>query len=126
MPCGPDPGQLDELLGRCERLRSWARTRGFVLSGVPADLALLDQAIGERRHDRDIAALGTEAGLFLGTVIIAKCRGARWRMWPNGHPVVRLASGRELDTVAMGAARVHTGAPRLADAFTDAVRDPQP
>jgi len=41
MPHGPDPGPLDELLGRCSRLRSWARTRGFVLSGVPADLTLL-------------------------------------------------------------------------------------
>jgi hypothetical protein len=46
-PHGPDPDQLDELLGRCKGLRSWARMRGLVLSGIPEDLELLDQAIDE-------------------------------------------------------------------------------
>ena len=98
----------------------------MALSGVPADLALLDHALGERRDDQEIAVLGTEVGLFLGTVITASVRGARWRVWPNGHPVVRLASGRELDVAAIGSARVHAGAPRLAHAFADAAGDPRP
>jgi SAM-dependent methyltransferase len=34
-------------------------------------------------------------------VIVATIAGARWRLWPNGHPVVRLASGRDLDVAAM-------------------------
>jgi hypothetical protein len=41
-------------------------------------------------------------------------------MWPNGHPVVRLRSGRELDVVALGNSRVTSGHPRLARAFADA------
>lgn len=42
---GPDPAQLDELLGRCARLRT--RARGFELDGNPDDLELLDHAIDD-------------------------------------------------------------------------------
>ena len=73
-----------------------------------------------------VASLGNEAGLFLATVIIASVAGARWRVWPNGHPVVRLASGRELDAVAVGDDRVSKGAPRLTAAYADAAAGPQP
>src|SRR5260370_31002260 len=37
---GLGPDQLNEVLGRCEGLDSWARMRGFVLSGIPQDLEL--------------------------------------------------------------------------------------
>jgi hypothetical protein len=117
-PRGPDPDQLYELLGRCQELRRWAQ--GLALSGVPGDLELLDRAIDERLTDRQPAALGNEAGLFLGTVITASVAGASWRIWPNGHPVIRLASGRELDVVAMGNDRLSRGTPRLIDVFADA------
>lgn len=126
IPHGPGPDHLDELLGRCERLRGWARAHGFILTGVPEDLELLDQAIDEWSNDAQGALLGTEAGLFLGTVIIASVAGARWRVWPNGHPVVRLASGRELDAVAVGDDRVSKGVPRLTAAFADAAAGPPP
>jgi hypothetical protein len=116
----PDPARLDDLLGRCERLRGWARAHGITLSGVPEDLELLDWAIGEWAHDPQAAGLGSEAGLFLGTVIIGSVAGACWRMWPDGHPVVRLRSGRELDVVALANSRVTSGYPRLAEAFADA------
>jgi hypothetical protein len=125
VPRGPNPDHLDELLGRCERLRSWATTHGLALSGAPDDLDLLDQAIDEWDEDAQIAALGNEAGLFLGTVIIGSIPGARWRVWPNGHPVVRIALGRELDVVAVANARVSLGAPRLADAYADAAAGPR-
>jgi hypothetical protein len=119
-----DDGQIAGLLGRCERLRSWARLNGFVLSGVPEDLELLDRAIDEwpvaAQLPQSNAAPGHEAGLFLGTVIIASLPGAGWRLWPNGHPVVLLPSGRELDVVAIGIRRVNEGMPRLIDAFADA------
>jgi hypothetical protein len=42
-----DPEQLDGLLGRCQQLHIWARAHGFELEGVPEDLGLLDQALGE-------------------------------------------------------------------------------
>jgi hypothetical protein len=124
-----DPHTMNDHFGRCEELRSWARMRGFVLSGIPEDLELLDQAIDERpvgEFNAPWFLAESEIGLFLGTVIIASLAGARWHLWPNGHPVIRLPSGRDLDVVAMGSARVSKGAPRLTDAFADAVAGPQP
>jgi hypothetical protein len=38
----------------------------------------------------------------------------------NGHPVVRLASGRDLDVIALANDRLHSGQPRLAEVYTDA------
>lgn len=121
-PHGPDPDHLHELLGRCEQLRRWARMHGLVLSGIPEDLELLDQVIDEL-PPMEPPAPGNEAGLFLGTVILASVAGARWRVWPNAHPVIRLASGRELDVVAMGNDRVRKGTPRLITVFADAAAD---
>ncbi|HSR84960.1 MAG TPA: DUF6278 family protein [Streptosporangiaceae bacterium] len=116
-----DVAGLNELLGRWPALSSWAEARGFALSGVPEDLQQLDQEIGEQDRDLVTTALANEAGLFLGTVIINSAAGARWRVWPNGHPVVLTASGRELDVVAMANRRFMTGRPRLADVYSDAV-----
>lgn len=127
-----DPEQLDGLLGRCDQLRTWARAHGFELDGIPDDLGVLDQALDEagdqaRRElggPPRIAAVGNQAGLFLGTVIIATVPGACWRLWPNGHPVVRLQSGRDLDVVAMASDRVRKGAPLLADVYAEAAAGP--
>jgi Family of unknown function (DUF6278) len=128
----PDPEQLDGLLGRCEQLRTWARAHGFELEGVPDDLGLLDEVLGQASDQVSgelggplrMAAVGNQAGLFLGTVIIATVADARWRLWPNGHPVVRLSSGRDLDVVAMANDRVSNGAPLLADVYADAAAGP--
>lgn len=129
----PDPEQLSGLLGRCDQLHTWARAYGFELDGVPEDLGLLDQALDEAldqaRHELGgplrIAAVGNQAGLFLGTVIIATVPGACWRMWPNGHPVVRMPSGRDLDVVAVANNRVSKGAPLLADVYAEAAGTPR-
>jgi hypothetical protein len=123
-PMAPAPEQLREMLGRCERLQDWARLRGSGPNPVPDDLALLDEAIDRviaehGRHTR-MSAVGNEAGQFLGTVIVSTIHGAHWRLWPNGHPVVRLASGRDLDVIALAHDRVDSGQPRLADAYADA------
>ena len=132
VPGRPDPEQLGELLGRCGQLRAFARAHGFELDGSPQDLGPLDQAIDEA-SDQATSELGgrsqigaalAEAGLFLGSVIVATVAGAHWRLWPNGHPVVRLASGRDLDVAAMASERVSKGAPRLADIYADAEADP--
>lgn len=114
---------LNELLARWPALRSWADGRGLALSGVPEDLQLLDQEIGEQPHDAVMQALAAEVGLFLGTVIINSAAGARWRVWPNGHPVILTASGRELDVVAIVSRRFSTDRPRLADVYADVVAD---
>ncbi len=114
----PDPERLPGLLGRCGELRGWARERGLALADDPGDLSLLDRAIDEELAGPEppsrLAALAGEAGLFLGTVIVASIPGARWRLWPNGHPVVRRATGRDLDVVALASDRISTGTPRLA------------
>jgi len=128
VPPHPGPEHVDELLGRCDQLRSFARPHGFELDGSPADLGLLDRAIGEAIDQASselggpsqISAVLAEAGLFLGTVIVATVAGAYWRLWPNGHLVVRLASGRDLDVATLASDRVSKGAPLLADIYADA------
>ena len=128
VPGRPDPQQLEELLGRCDRLRAFARIHGFELDGSPEDLRLLDQAIAEATDQaaRELGGLSrieaalTEAGPFLGSVIVATVAGARWLLWPNGHPVVHLASGRDLDVAALASDRVSKGAPLLAGVYADA------
>jgi len=132
VPGRPDPEQLGELLGRCGQLRAFARAHGFELEGSPQDLGPLDQAIdgacdqaaSELGGPSQTAAALAEAGLFVGSVIVGTVAGAHWRLWPNGHPVVRLASGRDLDVAAMTSERVSKGAPRLADIYADAAADP--
>jgi hypothetical protein len=71
-----------------------------------------------------MASLGSHAGLYLGTVIAGSVPGAHWQLWPNGHPVVRLPSGRDLDVVAIATNQISEGSPRLADAYADAVTGP--
>jgi hypothetical protein len=120
----PDPEQLRDLLGRCESLQEWARLQGFGLDPVPEDLAVLDEAIDgviqeHGRHTR-MDAVESDAGQFLGTVIVSTIYGAHWRLWPNGYPVVRLASGRDLDVIALARDQLHSGQPHLADVYTDA------
>jgi hypothetical protein len=130
---GPGQEQLAGMLGRCDQLRAWARTRGWELEDTPDDLRLLDlalgEAIGRARGElsgpaRVVARLGPEAGLFLGTVLLATVSAARWWLWPNGHPVIRLRSGRDLDVVAMASDRVTKGAPLLADIYAAAAGPP--
>jgi len=118
--CGPgEPGgdarQLGDLPGQCRRLQGRAGGHGLALTGVREDLAGLDQAIDGWGGEPDVVGWpGNEAGLFAGTVIIGSVRGALWALWPNGHPVVRLAGGRHLDVVALAHDRVASGRPGLA------------
>jgi hypothetical protein len=46
--------------------------------------------------------------------------GAVWEIWPNGRPVVRLASGRELDVVEAGRGWARDGAPELCHVYAEA------
>jgi hypothetical protein len=116
-----DADTLKAHLKRCPALRRWAQDRGISLTGVMEDLQLLDHAIDGPPDDALTTSLANDVGLFLGTVIVTNVSGARWRVWPNGHPVVRTASGHDLDVVALASRRLTTGTPRLADVYTDAV-----
>jgi hypothetical protein len=88
---------------------------------------MLDQVIGltaaEPPGSWTLAAeMSAEVGLFLGTVIAAGVPGACWKLWPNGHPVIRLADGRDLDVVALACERISNDSPALADVYADAAR----
>ena len=86
--------------------------RGVALDGSPASLDLLDQAIDG--WPPDVAArLGNDVGAYLGTVLVTS--GAEWQAGPGGRPIVRLASGRELDVIDMAHSRLAEGAPRLGE-----------
>lgn len=87
-----------------EQLRDWSSTHGVDLDETPESLARLDQHLDGWNADpthHDEVDLSNEVGAYLGAVFIAHCTGARWRAWPNGHPVIELASGKVCDVTQM-------------------------
>ncbi|MER6911950.1 DUF6278 family protein [Streptomyces sp. NPDC000594] len=112
---------IAELLSECELLRVRAEERGLALDDTPASLTALDQLPPRWRDDpEELPWVGNDAGLYLGTVIVRTVPGARWHIWPGGHPVVRLASGREIGVVEAGLDWALTGAPQLAQVYAEA------
>lgn len=106
VPRHPGPEQLHALLDQYKSLHEWGRLQGFNLDPVGKHPAVLDEVIDRfiEEHGRhtQMSAVESDAGRFLGTVIVSTIHGAHWRLWPNGHPVVRLASGRDLDVIGPG------------------------
>lgn len=124
MDTPPEPSGIAELLAECELLRVRAARDGVELDGSEGSLSDLDQLVPSWRDDPDtLAWLGNDAGLYLGTVIMLTVPGASWQVWPDGHPVVRLASGRELDTVEIGHAWAESGSPELSQVLAEASED---
>ncbi|MET9480381.1 DUF6278 family protein [Streptomyces sp. NPDC006638] len=110
-----------ELLSECELLRVRAGQSGLELDDSPASLEALDQLPPRWRDDpEELPWLGNDAGLYLGTVIVRTIPGAVWNIWPDGHPVVRLASGREIRVVEAGVEWAGTGAPELSQVYAEA------
>jgi hypothetical protein len=119
---GDDDGHagLAVLLAECELLRAQAAQAGVRLDDSASSLEALDQLVPRWRDDEERAAwLGNDAGLYLGTVVVRTVPGARWEIWPNGQPVVRLASGREIDVVEAGHAWAASGAPELSQLYAE-------
>ncbi|MER7988956.1 DUF6278 family protein [Streptomyces noursei] len=115
-----DPESVVELLSECELLRDQAATAGVELDDSARSLEELDQLQPVWRDDPEVLPwLGNDAGLYLGTVLVRTVRGAVWHVWPDGQPVVRLASGRELDVVAAGHAWADDGAPELSHVYAE-------
>lgn len=114
-----DERKLADHLSDCRKLRAWARTHHLDLDDTPGSLAAIDQAItpltSEGRH-----LLQTDGGLYLGTVLVRHLPQARWQVWPNGHPVVRMPTGRDLDVVAIVSDAARSGQPGLARHYADA------
>lgn len=119
---GDDDGHegLAELLSECELLRAQAQQSGVELDDSAASLEALDQLVPRWRDDEEtVTWLGNDAGLYLGTVVVRTVPDARWEIWPDGHPVVRLASGREIDVVEAGHAWAASGAPELSQLYAE-------
>ncbi|MFJ5772942.1 DUF6278 family protein [Streptomyces sp. NPDC093094] len=114
----PDPEGIAALLSECELLRSQAAEAGVGLDDTAASLEALDQLVPRWRDDEEVLPwLGNDAGLYLGTVIVRTVPGAAWGLWPHGRPVVRLASGREVDVVTAGHEWAASGVPELSQLY---------
>jgi hypothetical protein len=119
-----DAEGVAELLSECELLRSQASSVGLELDDSARSLEALDQLLPRWRDDpEELPWLGNDAGLYLGTVIVRTVPGAAWQVWPNGQPVVRLASGREIDVVEAGLDWAVSGAPELSQVYAEASED---
>jgi hypothetical protein len=117
----PEQEGITELLSECELLRVYAMRLGLRLDDSVASLSALDQLPPRWREDtEELPWFGNDAGLYLGTVIVRTVPGATWHIWPSGHPVVRLASGREIQVVEAGLDWAVTGAPELAQVYAEA------
>ena len=116
-----DPEGIGELFSECELLRAQAAAAGFELDDSAASLAALDQLLPRWREDPEMLPwLGNDAGLYLGSVVVSTVRGAAWHIWPGGHVVVRLASGREIHVVEAGLDWAVHGAPELYRVYAEA------
>ncbi|MBX9421981.1 MULTISPECIES: DUF6278 family protein [Streptomyces] len=116
-----DPGGVGELLAECELLRARVAEAGVELDDTPRSLEELDQLPPSWRDDpEELPWIGNDAGLYLGTVIVRNVPGARWQVWPNGGPVVQLASGREIQVVEAGLDWAVTGSPELSHVYAEA------
>ncbi|MGI5459288.1 DUF6278 family protein [Streptomyces sp. CA-249302] len=115
-----DAEGIAELLSECELLRSQAGRDGVQLDDTAASLEGLDQLLPRWRGDEEVVHwLGNDAGLYLGTVIVRTVPGAAWEIWPDGQPVVRLASGREFDVVTSGHEWAESGVPELSQLYAE-------
>jgi hypothetical protein len=98
----------------CAQLRRWSVEHGLLLDDEPDSLSSLDQHLDSWSSDpshHEKVNLPVEVGLYLGGVIVNHVDGSQWKKWPNGHPVVQLRTGTELDVTAMASERlIHAGA----------------
>ncbi|MEV7796163.1 MULTISPECIES: DUF6278 family protein [unclassified Streptomyces] len=115
---------IGELLADCGVLRSQALREGVRLDDSAGSLEQLDQVLPRWRGDEEVLPwLGSDAGLYLGTVIVRTVAGAAWHLRPDGQPVVRLASGREFDVVEFGHAWAADGVPELSQLYAEVAEE---
>ncbi|MET9595063.1 DUF6278 family protein [Streptomyces sp. NPDC006516] len=115
-----DPDGVTELFAECELLRARAAQGGLELDDTPASLSALDQLPPVWRDDpEELPWVGNDAGLYLGTVLVRTVPGAAWDILAGGQPVVRLASGREIDVVAAGLDWAMSGSPELSEMYAE-------
>ncbi|BAJ31061.1 MULTISPECIES: DUF6278 family protein [Kitasatospora] len=109
---------MAEMYGECGLLRELAEASGVRLDDTVDSLTALDQLLPRWRDDPQVSQwLGTDAGLYLGTVIRRRVPGARWRLAADGRPLMVLDTGFELDATAIGRDWAVQGAPQLAAVY---------
>jgi hypothetical protein len=117
-----DPKKLNELLSAHDDIPRWASARHVHLSNEPDALVTLDEVLDEWDEDPTIGPqLANEVGVYLGNMIVGNVQGARWTVWPNGHPVVGLASGRQVDVTDLVRQRLRSGGRSLPDIYSNAM-----
>ncbi|MFD8598547.1 DUF6278 family protein [Kitasatospora sp. NPDC059646] len=103
------------MYAECGLLRELADASGVRLDDTVDSLTALDQLLPRWRDDPQVSRwLGTDAGLYLGTVIRRRIPGSTWRLAADGRPLMVLATGFELDVTALGTGWAEQGAPQLA------------
>ncbi|MFB9516657.1 DUF6278 family protein [Streptomyces purpureus] len=119
-----DPDGVAELLAECELLRARVQEAGIQLDDTPSSLEAIDQLPPRWRDDQEeLPWFGNDAGLYLGTVMVRTVAGAAWHVREDGQPVVRLASGREINVVAAGLDWATTGSPELSQTYAEAAEN---
>lgn len=118
-----DPHRLADLLAECRKLRAWAEEHGVHLDGSPESLSALDEALDRFADQQTTNGIANEAGRYLGTVLVRRDDRARWHVWRNGHPVVRMPSGHDLDVVAIVNDASRSGELGLAKHYADAIAE---
>jgi len=112
---------VDGSLPDSGRLKSWSLSHGVDLADDSAGLEDLDEHLDEWSADpthHEHADLGNEVGIYLGNIIVKNVTGAQWKVWPNGHPVIALASAREMDVIAMVGDRLLNSDSSLTSIYT--------
>lgn len=98
---GPADTDLGEVMARCRHLREAVRPAGIVLDGSVGSLADIEDFLGRHAAGGPAAngLLWVEAAGYLGTVICARVRGARWELDAHRKPVVRLPGSGAVDVL---------------------------
>jgi hypothetical protein len=108
------------------RLRQWSLEHGVELTDDLASLEVLDVHLDgwnadPSHHER--VDLGNEVGIYLGNVILEHVADSQWQLWPNGHPVIALKSGRELDVTSLTNDRLNRTGTSLASIYAMALSE---
>jgi Family of unknown function (DUF6278) len=113
-------------LANSERLRQWSLAHDVILTDDVASLEILDAYIDEWNADPShfgLVDLGNDVGIYLGNVILGNVVGSRWHVWPNGHPVIALKTGRELDVTSLAHERLNRSGTSLPSLYAKALSD---
>jgi hypothetical protein len=103
--CFPRGRRLADGAATLPQWREWDRGEAMAAFGSPG-------------YTQDVDGLNELLGRWPG---LRRPADARWRVWPNNHPVILTPSGRELDVVAIANRRFSMDGPALADVYADAV-----